>query len=61
MYAVDARWLTDDELTAWIRLVGVVELLPGVLDTPAAQGRRAQPFEYYVLAMLSESRSGCCA
>ena len=51
----DARWLTDDELTAWIRLVGVVELLPGVLDTQLRRDAGLSHFEYYVLAMLSES------
>jgi DNA-binding MarR family transcriptional regulator len=52
---VDARWLTDDELAAWIRLVGVVELLPGVLDTQLRRDAGLSHFEYYVLAMLSES------
>jgi DNA-binding MarR family transcriptional regulator len=52
---VDERWLDDDELTAWIRLVGVVELLPGVLDTQLRRDAGLSHFEYYVLAMLSES------
>jgi DNA-binding MarR family transcriptional regulator len=52
---VDGNWLTDDELTAWIRLVGVVELLPGVLDTQLRRDAELSHFEYYVLAMLSES------
>ena len=52
---VDTRWLDDDELTAWIRLVGVVELLPGVLDTQLRKDAGLSHFEYYVLAMLSES------
>jgi DNA-binding MarR family transcriptional regulator len=52
---VDAQWLTDDELAAWIRLVGVVELLPGVLDTQLRRDAELSHFEYYVLAMLSES------
>src|ERR687893_6426 len=33
-----ARWLSDEELTAWIRLVSVVELLPGALDSQLGQG-----------------------
>ena len=49
------RWLDDDELTAWIRLVGVVELLPGVLDSQLRRDAGLSHFEYYVLAMLSES------
>jgi DNA-binding MarR family transcriptional regulator len=52
---MDARWLDDDELTAWIRLVGVVELLPGVLDTQLRRDAGLSHFEYFVLAMLSES------
>ena len=52
---MDGNWLTDDELTAWIRLVGVVELLPGVLDTQLRRDAELSHFEYYVLARLSES------
>jgi DNA-binding MarR family transcriptional regulator len=52
---VDVRWLDDDELTAWVRLVGVVELLPGVLDSQLRRDAELSHFEYYVLAMLSES------
>jgi DNA-binding MarR family transcriptional regulator len=52
---VDGTWLDDDELTAWIRLVGVVELLPGVLDSQLRRDAELSHFEYYVLAMLSES------
>src|SRR4051812_16271 len=52
---VDARWLDDDELTAWVRLVGVVELLPGVLDSQLRRDAELSHFEYFVLAMLSES------
>src|SRR3954470_16125244 len=52
---MDVRWLDDDELTAWIRLVGVVELLPGVLDTQLRRDAGLSHFEYYVLATLSES------
>jgi DNA-binding MarR family transcriptional regulator len=52
---MDVRWLDDDELAAWIRLVGVVELLPGVLDGQLRRDAGLSHFEYYVLAMLSES------
>jgi DNA-binding MarR family transcriptional regulator len=52
---VDTRWLDDDELAAWVRLVGVVELLPGVLDSQLRRDAGLSHFEYYVLAMLSES------
>jgi DNA-binding MarR family transcriptional regulator len=52
---MDPRWLSGEELTAWIRLVGVVELLPGVLDSQLRRDAGLSHFEYYVLAMLSES------
>ena len=52
---MDVKWLDDDELTAWVRLVGVVELLPGVLDTQLRRDAGLSHFEYFVLAMLSES------
>ena len=52
---VDVNWLDDDELTAWVRLVGVVELLPGVLDSQLRRDAGLSHFEYFVLAMLSES------
>jgi DNA-binding MarR family transcriptional regulator len=52
---VDARWLTDEELGAWKRLIAVVELLPGVLDSQLRRDAELTNFEYYVLAMLSEA------
>ena len=52
---MDPRWLSDDELAAWVRLVAVVELLPGVLDGQLRRDAGLSHFEYYVLAMLSEA------
>ena len=52
---MDVNWLNEDELTAWKRLVAVVELLPGVLDTQLRKDAELTNYEYYVLAMLSES------
>ncbi|MDO5619744.1 MarR family winged helix-turn-helix transcriptional regulator [Kocuria sp.] len=49
------RWLDDDELAAWVRLVAVVELLPGILDTQLREDSDLMHFEYYTLAMLSEA------
>lgn len=49
------RWLNDDELAAWVRLVATVELLPGVLDGQLREQSGLMHFEYYVLAMLSEA------
>ncbi|HWJ83297.1 MAG TPA: MarR family transcriptional regulator [Nocardioides sp.] len=48
-------WLTDDELDAWVKLVAVVELLPGVLDSQLRRDSGLSHFEYFVLAMLSEA------
>ncbi|WP_350275414.1 MarR family transcriptional regulator [Kribbella sp. HUAS MG21] len=52
---MSTQWLDDAEMTAWLRLVGVVELLPGVLDTQLRRDAGVTHYEYYVLAMLSEA------
>ena len=52
---MDTRWLTDDERAAWLRLVSVVELLPGALDAQLRRDSDLTHFEYFVLAMLSEA------
>jgi DNA-binding MarR family transcriptional regulator len=52
---VDTKWLTDDELRAWMRLVAVVELLPGALDAQLRRDAELSHYEYYVLAILSEA------
>jgi DNA-binding MarR family transcriptional regulator len=52
---VDTPWLDRSQLRAWIRLVAVVELLPGVLDAQVRRDADVNGFEYYVLAMLSEA------
>jgi DNA-binding MarR family transcriptional regulator len=52
---VEPRWLTDDEMAAWLRLVAVVELLPGVLDGQLRRDAALTHFDYHVLAMLSEA------
>lgn len=49
------RWLTDEERATWVRLVAVVELLPGALDTQLRRDSGLTHFEYLVLAMLSEA------
>jgi DNA-binding MarR family transcriptional regulator len=48
-------WLNSHELASWVRLVAVVELLPGVLDSQLRRDAGLTNFEYYVLAMLSET------
>jgi DNA-binding MarR family transcriptional regulator len=52
---VDTKWLTNEELGAWVRIVAVLELLPGVLDSQLRRDADLTSFEYYVLAMLSEA------
>lgn len=48
-------WLDRTEREAWLRLVAVVELLPGVLDAQLRISAGLTHFEYFVLAMLSET------
>ncbi|MGY1697470.1 MarR family winged helix-turn-helix transcriptional regulator [Geodermatophilus sp. SYSU D00814] len=52
---MEPRWLSADEMTAWVRLVAVVELLPGVLDGQLRRDAGLTHFDYFVLAMLSEA------
>lgn len=47
--------LNPDEMSAWVRLASVLELLPGVLDTQLRRDADLMHFEYFVLAMLSEA------
>lgn len=49
------EWLDETERAAWLRLVAVVELLPGVLDGQLRSSAGLTHFEYFVLAMLSEA------
>lgn len=50
-----ARWLERNELAAWVRLVSVLELLPGALDSQLRHDEGLMHFEYFVLAVLSEA------
>lgn len=52
---MDTEWLDETERQAWLRLVAVVELLPGVLDAQLRASAGLTHFEYFVLAMLSET------
>src|SRR4051794_38353340 len=52
---MDSPWLDEGERAAWLRLVAVVELLPGVLDAQLRADSELTHFEYFVLAMLSEA------
>ena len=52
---METRWLDQSEREAWLRLIAVVELLPGVLDGQLRASAGLTHFEYFVLAMLSEA------
>jgi DNA-binding MarR family transcriptional regulator len=52
---VDTKWLTGEELAAWVRLAALLELLPGVLDSQLRHDAGLTHFDYYALAMLSEA------
>jgi len=49
------RWLSAEEQRAWLRLVAVTMLLPGRLESELKRDAGLSHFEYYVLAMISES------
>lgn len=51
----EARWLTPEQQDAWKRFVAVVELLPGTLDSQLQHDASITHFEYFTMAMLSES------
>jgi len=55
MHTGDTSWLDDEQRAAWVKLVAVTELLPGALDTQLRRDSGLTHFEYFVLAMLSES------
>lgn len=42
-------------MAAWLRLIAIVELLPGVLDSQLRSDAGLSHFEYFVLAVLSEA------
>jgi DNA-binding MarR family transcriptional regulator len=49
------RWLTAEQMSAWKKLIRVVELLPGALDSQLQRGADLSHFEYFTMAMLSEA------
>ena len=50
---MEPQWLNEEERAAWLRLVSVTELLPGILDAQLRRDSGLTHFEYLVLAMLS--------
>ena len=49
------RWLDDRQQAAWRKLITVVELLPGKLDSQLRRDADLSHFDYFTLAMLSEA------
>jgi DNA-binding MarR family transcriptional regulator len=49
------NWLSDQERAAWVRLVAMMELLPGVIEGQLKAEGGITHFDYWVLAMLSEA------
>lgn len=52
---MEPRWLDDRERAAWLRLVAVTELLPSALDAQLRRAAELTHYDYFVLAMLSET------
>lgn len=50
------RWLTPDELRAWLKLAGVMLKLAPALDSQLQRDSDLTHFEYLCLAMLSEGQ-----
>lgn len=51
----DTRWLSPEEQDTWLRLMAVTMHLPSELEKQLKRDSDLTHFEYYVLAMLSES------
>src|SRR3712207_1099837 len=49
------RWLDQEQLSAWVRLAGVLELLPGALDSQLRRDAGLTHFDYWVVSKLSEA------
>jgi DNA-binding MarR family transcriptional regulator len=51
----EPRWLTSEERTAWMTLMGVLMRLPAALDAQLLRDAGLSHFEYGILAGLSEA------
>lgn len=51
----ETRWLSKDEQATWLKFAAVLELLPAVLDAQLSRAEGLTHFDYFTLAMLSES------
>ncbi len=54
----EPRWLTDDEMAAWLPLVRFVHLLPQALDRQLREEAGISHVYYQILAMLSGAPDG---
>ena len=52
---METPWLSEREQQTWRRLVAVLELLPGVLNSQLGRDENLTNFDYFALAMLSEA------
>ncbi|MFF0384320.1 MarR family winged helix-turn-helix transcriptional regulator [Streptomyces sp. NPDC004286] len=55
---MSTRWLDSQEMRAWVRLIAVLELLPGVLDAQLRRDAELTHFDYHVLVVLSQASEG---
>lgn len=51
----EPKWLSGEELEAWVRFVAVMQLFPPALDAQLQRDSDLTHFEYFTLAMLSEA------
>lgn len=51
----ETKWLSDAERRAWVRFTAVLELIPSALDAQLSTDAGLTHFDYFTLAMLSES------
>src|SRR5664279_1408666 len=51
----DDRFLTADQMSAWKKLIAVVELLPSTLESQLRRDADLSHFEYFTMAMLSKA------
>ena len=49
------HWLSAEQMCAWKKLIAVVELLPGTLESQLRRDADLSHFEYFTMAMLSEA------
>jgi DNA-binding MarR family transcriptional regulator len=55
---VEPRWLDPDQMAAWLSLATLLIRLPVALEAQLQRDTDLSQFEYFVLALLSESAAG---